>query len=143
VYVSPSLKMRLSSLGGAYTELQCFFRHVELTPDQETLDVSTTCNPRGQQPGITQWTINIDVQLSFGALADPATAGSWNTLRLLSAQQVDWELVPAAGSITEGNPKASGTAWAPVVPFVNSDVGQPTYFPLAFNVIGTPTFATA
>lgn len=144
IYRDPSLTMRLTVPGtDPFVELKCFYRSVGLNPDQEIVDVPTTCNPRGQQPGLVQWTITFDLQLSFGALADPDTVGSWNVLRQWSGLQVDFILLPKDDTaISESNPAATGVAWAPVIPFTLGEVGQPSYFEVAFNVIGEPVFDT-
>ena len=54
----------------------CAARMVRLVPKDKMADVSTFCNPGGERPSSTTWTLDVEILLSFGAVS----TGTWNTL---------------------------------------------------------------
>ena len=125
------------SIGGI--DLKCHARQVSLTPDQEFVDISTFCNPGGEAPGQASWTLSLTGLQSFDG-----TDGLYNQLQPLEGTNVAFEVTPDdTAAVSATNPKASGTVYVPLVPFIDAGVGEATELSMDFKVIGQPTVAFA
>jgi hypothetical protein len=124
---------------GTPDELICHARRVALVPEDEMADVETFCNPGGEAPSTTTWTLTIEALQSFGP--EGANPGLWDTLRPLAKTQQTVVVKPLDGAAGPTNPSATMTVWVPSIPFIDSAIGEATTFDIEFRVVGEPVFA--
>lgn len=125
-------------------------RSAMLTAEDDEVDISTFANPKGMRPGATDWTAEIELNLTYGpietATTPPADAGTWNTLNALRKTKVVVVMGPKSGVATVSNPTATFSAYIPTISFMNGEVAAgeaQRIAPLTLNPIGDPVFTTA
>lgn len=116
----------------------CASRAVSLIPKDKMADVSTWCNPGGERPSTTVWTLDVEILLSFGAVG----TGTWNTLNAIAKTSVVCTVAPDDGAIAVTNPTATFNIFVPTPPFMMGKIGEAMPFNLTAVVIGQPVFTT-
>ena len=119
-------------------EYKCGTRGASLTPEDKTVDISTWCNPGGERPASTKWTLDIEVVLSYGT-----PDGTWNKLNALRKLKKTVILKPASTAALPANPSATFDIYVPSIPFMDGKIGAAGVFMLTAVAVGEPVFATA
>lgn len=117
----------------------CAARSVSLIPSDMKADVKTFCNPGGERPSSTTWTLDVEILLSFGAVS----TGTWNTLNAIRKTRVTCTVKYDDGATAITNPLATFDIYVPSIPFVNGKIGDAMPITLTAVVIGEPVFTTA
>jgi len=127
----------------------CTARSAMLTAEDDEVDISNFCNPKGTRPGATDWTAEIELELTYGeAQIEAGTtvdAGTWNTLHALRKTKVEVVMAPGSGVASVSNPTATFEAYIPTVSFMNGEVAasdSQRIAPLMLSPIGDPVFDT-
>lgn len=119
-------------------EINCAAGSVSLVPTDKQADIETFCNPGGERPTATHWTLDVDVKLSYGT----GTTALWNQLRALAKTKVTVVIKPSEAAVSDANPSATVTVWMPSIPFINAGIGEASKVTLTMPVVGEPVFAT-
>lgn len=119
-------------------EFECASRTVNLIPKDKMADVATFCNPGGERPGSTTWTMDVEILLSFGATPD----GTWTKLHAMRKQKKTIVVKPDQGAVAPTNPSATFSGYIPSIPFMQGKIGESMPFTLTVVAIGDPVFAT-
>lgn len=128
---------------------KCTSRSAVLEAEDETVDISNWCNPKGTRPGATEWTAEIELELTYGpaATVSPGTevdAGTWNTLHAMRKTRKEIVIAPGSGAAAVDNPVATFDAYIPTIPFITAEVAETASqrFTLTLSPIGDPVFDT-
>lgn len=130
-------------------EFKCTSRSARITADDEDVDISNYCNPKGTRPGATEWTVEVELELTYGPIAtdggSEVAAGTWNTLNSMRKTRKTVVITPDDGTVSDANPSATFDAYIPTVTFIDSEVAatESMRFTLELSPIGDPVFAVA
>ena len=125
-------------------EFQCIAHGVQILADDDEIDISTFCNPKGTRPGATDWTVNIMLRLNYGIVATAAgvtaTAGTWNTLNAWRKLSKEVVIKPADAAVALGNPSFTFDAYIPTISALDSEVAgsEAQTIELVLSPIGDP-----
>jgi hypothetical protein len=122
-------------IGGV--EINCAAGSVALVPDDKMADIETFCNPGGERPTSTKWTIDIDVKLSYGT----GTTALWQQIKAMAKTKQTVVIKPSEAAVSAANPSATVSAWVPSIPFISGAIGEATKFTLTMSCVGEPVFA--
>ena len=117
----------------------CAARSVRLIPSDMKADVKTFCNPGGERPSSTTWTLDVELLLSFGAVS----TGTWNTLNAIRKLRKTCTVKYDDGATAETNPLATFDIYVPTIPFMDGKIGDSMPVTITAIVIGEPVFTTA
>lgn len=130
-------------------DFKCTARSAILNVEDDEVDISNFCNPKGTRPGASDWTAEIELELTYGAaqvvLGTTPDAGTWNTLHAMRKTRVEVVIAPGEGAVGVDNPTATFDAYIPSIPFMMGEVAatESQRFTLVLSPIGEPVIATA
>lgn len=124
-------------------------RSAMLAVEDDKVDISNFINPKGARPGASDWTAEIELELTYGppetVATPPANAGTWNTLHAMRKLKKTIVIAPSSGVASVSNPTATFSAYIPSIPFIMGEVAasEAQRFTLVLNPIGDPVITTA
>ncbi|MEL6894208.1 MAG: hypothetical protein AAFP84_21635 [Actinomycetota bacterium] len=132
-------------------EFKCTSRSAMLTGEDDVVDKSNYCDPKGTRPGATDWQAEFELELSYGIAGgsvdgNETDAGTWNTIHGWRKQRKTFVIRPSeASAVADDNPAATFDAYVPTIDFMNSEVAatETQRFTLTVTPIGDPVFATS
>lgn len=135
ILVSPSMK--IGPTAAALVDLKCSANNIAHEVDQDSNDYETFCGAY-RTYGVAHHTLTLTVLQNFDA------DGPWHTLYPLRGTVADFELLPD-DRIAMGptNPKMSGKAFVPIMPFIDAAVNEASEIEVELAIQGEPTFTEA
>lgn len=122
-------------------------RSAKLMAEDDAVDKSNFADPKGERPGATKWTYEIELELTYGdaqiAAGTTVDAGTWQTLNAMRKTKKVFVIAPKDAAASATNPTATFSAYVPTVPFIDGEVaaGEVQRFTLTGVAIGDPVFA--
>lgn len=118
------------------TDLKCAANNISHGIDQASNDYETFCGSY-RSYGAAHETLTVTFVQNFDA------DGPWATLYPLRGTIVDFELIPDDRiAIGVGNPKMTGQVYVPIMPFIDSGVGEASEIDVELAIQGEPDYDT-
>lgn len=123
-------------------------RSATLDVSDDEVDISNFANPKGARPGASDWTAEIELELTYGApetaVTPPDDAGTWNTIHAMRKVKKEIVIAPKDAAASVSNPTATFDAYIPTIPFMVGEVAATASqrFTLTLHPIGDPVFDT-